>query len=183
MILLSRLPTELIRNIYKVYTFFKNILTVESKCYRKAFALSYLILPEFFNQIDLEKCWHWPIFPARRQASIFGSAQLNFCVRNGYRWTLCDSNTNFFLFTIQLLKCKTLLRICLPKSVSLHLCWHWPIFPDRRQSSIFGSAQLNFCVRNGYRWTLCDSNTNCGAPPETRTPDPLIKSQLLYQLS
>ena len=26
---------------------FKNILTVESKCYRKAFTLSYLILPEF----------------------------------------------------------------------------------------------------------------------------------------
>ena len=121
--------------------------------------------PEFFNQIESEKCWHWPIFPARRQASIFGSAQLNFCVRNGYRWTLCDSNTNFFPLSIQLLKCKTLLRICLPKSVLKHLCWHWPIFPDRRQSSIFGSAQLNFCVRNGYRWTLCDSNTNCGVAP------------------
>ena len=38
--------------------------------------------------------WHWPIFPARLRASIFGSAQLNFCVRNGYRWTLCVKNTN-----------------------------------------------------------------------------------------
>ena len=106
----------------------------------------------------MKKCWHWPIFPARRQASIFGSAQLNFCVRNGYRWTLCDSNTNFSLFLFNCKISKTLLR-GYPKSV--YLCWHWPIFPDRRQSSIFGSAQLNFCVRNGYRWTLCDSNTNC----------------------
>ena len=112
-----------------------------------------------FNQIESEKCWHWPIFPARRQASIFGSAQLNLCVRNGYRWTLCDSNTNFFvsLFNCQIRKQNAFKKF--PKSV--YLCWHWPIFPDRRQSSIFGSAQLNFCVRNGYRWTLCDSNTNC----------------------
>ena len=140
-----------------------------------------------------EKCWHWPIFPDRRQSSIFGSAQLNFCERNGNRWTLCDKSTNFFVL-YSFLKCKTLLR-GYPKSVLEHLCWHWPIFPDRRQSSIFGSAQLNFCERNGNRWTLCDKNTNlfrgsaaffslsAGAPPETRTPDPLIKSQLLYQLS
>ena len=45
------------------------------------------------------------------------------------------------------------------------MCWHWPIFPARRQASIFGSAQLNFCVRNGYRWTLCDKNTNYGVGP------------------
>ena len=42
-------------------------------------------------------CWHRPIFPARRQASIFGSAQLNFCVRNGNRWTLCANDTNFLV--------------------------------------------------------------------------------------
>ena len=146
-----------------------------------------------------EKCWHWPIFPARLRASIFGLAQLNFCVRNGYRWTLCSNNTNFFIYSL----------VVLPLRV---WGWHWPIFPVRRRTSIFGSAQLNFCVRNGYRWTLCVKNTNqlvagdkhrvhlcllfistsntllitfkiTGAPPGTRTPDPLIKSQLLYQLS
>ena len=35
------------------------------------------------------------------------------------------------------------------------LCWHWPIFPSRRQPSIFGTAELNFRVRNGNGWTLC----------------------------
>ena len=137
-----------------------------------------------------KKCWHWPIFPVGRPTSIFGSAQLNFCVRNGYRWTLCDKNTNsFFLFRF-----KTT-ALVLPIARPYHrlpclgcclasVCWHWPIFPVGRPTSIFGSAQLNFCVRNGYRWTLCDKNTNLhGAPSGTRTPDPLIKSQLLYQLS
>ena len=67
------------------------------------------------------------------------------------------------------------------------LCWHWPIFPGRLQPSIFGTAELNFRVRNGNGWTLCVKITDCsfefGAPSGTRTPDPLIKSQLLYQLS
>ena len=40
-------------------------------------------------------CRQWPIFPARLQASIFGSAELNFCVRNGNRWTLCGNITDF----------------------------------------------------------------------------------------
>ena len=42
-------------------------------------------------------CWHLPIFPARRHASIVGTTELNFCVRNGNRWTLCVNNTNFFM--------------------------------------------------------------------------------------
>ena len=29
-----------------------------------------------------------------------------------------------------------------------------PIFPDRRQSSIFGAGELNFCVRYENRWDL-----------------------------
>ncbi len=42
-------------------------------------------------------CWHLPIFPARRHASIVGTTELNFCVRNGNRWTLCVNNTNYSL--------------------------------------------------------------------------------------
>ena len=38
-----------------------------------------------------------PIFPARFQASIFGSVQLNFCVRNGNRWILHDMITGNFI--------------------------------------------------------------------------------------
>ena len=62
------------------------------------------------------------------------------------------------------------------------LCWRVPIFPGRFQPSIFGTTELNFCVRNGNRWTLCVNLTN-SAPSGIRTRDPLIKSQLLYQLS
>ena len=41
-------------------------------------------------------CWHWPIFPGRFQPSIFGADELNFCVRNGNRWTLIVKNTNYY---------------------------------------------------------------------------------------
>ena len=58
-------------------------------------------------------CWHLPIFPARRHASIVGTTELNFCVRNGNRWTLCVNNTNYSLslgvlsLSAHLLYCKT----------------------------------------------------------------------------
>ena len=41
-------------------------------------------------------------------------------------------------------------------------CWRIPIFPGRRQPSIVGTTELNFCVRNGNRWTLCVNLTNSG---------------------
>ena len=87
-------------------------------------------------------------------------------------------------------------------------CWRLPIFPCRRQHSIFGADELNFRVRNGNGWTLISMDTNylltvftplisffahfcctsvtvkvIGAPTGTRTQDTLIKSQVLYQLS
>ena len=40
-------------------------------------------------------------------------------------------------------------------------CKHQPIFPVRRQTSIFGRNELNFRVRNGNGWTLILINTNC----------------------
>ena len=40
------------------------------------------------------------------------------------------------------------------------MCWHLPIFPGRRQPSIFGTIGLNFCVRYGNRWTPYVINTN-----------------------
>ena len=48
----------------------------------------------------LTGCWHRPIFPSRFQLSIFGTAQLNFCVRNGNRWTLCVSGTNYYFDSV-----------------------------------------------------------------------------------
>ena len=41
------------------------------------------------------ECWLRPIFPVRLQTSIFGTAKLNFRVRNGNGWTLCVKNTNY----------------------------------------------------------------------------------------
>ena len=35
-----------------------------------------------------------------------------------------------------------------------------PIFPGRLQPSIFGASELNFCVRDGNRWTLTAINTD-----------------------
>ena len=35
-----------------------------------------------------------------------------------------------------------------------------PIFPGSRPPSIVGADELNFCVRDGNRWTLIAINTN-----------------------
>ena len=35
-----------------------------------------------------------------------------------------------------------------------------PIFPGRLQPSIVGRSELNFCVRDGNRWTLALISTN-----------------------
>ena len=37
-----------------------------------------------------------PIFPASHPASIVGADELNFCVRDGNRWTLIAINTNSY---------------------------------------------------------------------------------------
>ena len=48
------------------------------------------------------------------------------------------------------------LYLDMPRKVFyLPRCQHWAIFPCRFQQSIFATAELNFCVRNGNRWTLC----------------------------
>ena len=46
------------------------------------------------ESVDSRRCRHRPIFPSRFQLSIFGTAQLNFRVRNGNGWTLCVSGTD-----------------------------------------------------------------------------------------
>ena len=38
-----------------------------------------------------------PIFPGRLQPSIVSRNELNYCVRNGNRWTLTLISTNFML--------------------------------------------------------------------------------------
>ena len=59
--------------------------------YRLSYGGKYSKTPQRVNA----KCWRLPIFPGRRQPSIFGTTELNFCVRYGNRWTLSVINTNY----------------------------------------------------------------------------------------
>ena len=63
------------------------------------------------------KSWHLPIFPGRHHPSIFGTIELNFCVRNGNRCTLNVINTNFCfclstfdIIALYFLNCKRFLK-------------------------------------------------------------------------
>ena len=55
-----------------------------------------------------------PIFTARHQATIVGVSELNFCVRDGNRWTLTTINTNFLGYAPSKLNIKSfiLLSVC-----------------------------------------------------------------------
>ena len=46
-----------------------------------------------------------PIFPGSHPPSIVGVHELNFCVRDGNRWTLVAINTNFFPYTLKTEHC------------------------------------------------------------------------------
>ena len=45
-----------------------------------------------------------PIFPGSRPPSIVGVHELNFCVRDGNRWTLMTINTNYYIVQPKLLQ-------------------------------------------------------------------------------
>ena len=45
-----------------------------------------------------------PIFPGSHPPSIVGVHELNFCVRNGNRWTLMTINTNYIIVQLSLLQ-------------------------------------------------------------------------------
>ena len=52
-----------------------------------------------------------PIFPGSRPPSIVGADELNFCVRDGNRWTLIAINTNYMWVALNHLYIKRLLPI------------------------------------------------------------------------
>ena len=43
---------------------------------------------------------------------------------------------------------------CSAAELSRNMMWQQPILPDGCPSSTFGADELNFCVRNEYRWIL-----------------------------
>ena len=113
------------------------------------------------------KCWRLPIFTGRFQPTIFGTTELNFCVRDGNRWTLSVIDTNYLLplFSFQGLgdPCENRTRVAAVRGRSLNRLTNGPI--------LFGQSRLP------------SSNLFFGAPSGVRTRDTLIKSQVLYQLS
>ena len=69
-------------------------------------------------------------------------------------------NCDLFPDTIAFCNCRDGIRLLTAKEKTTRLSglsfWmqQQPIFPDRRQSSIFGASELNFCVRYENRWAL-----------------------------
>ena len=65
-----------------------------------------------------------------------------------------------------------------------------PIFPASHPASIVGANELNFCVRDGNRWTLIAINTNCkgeakrlGDPYRIRTDVNGVRGRCLNHLT
>ena len=122
-----------------------------------------------------------PIFPVRLQTSIFGAGELNFRVRDGNGWTLTAINTDLLSFEKESKQRKlgdfSLLTV---------------FFNDKSLYSILTQLSRENGDPCGNRTHVCGvrgrrlsrlTNGPFGAPSGTRTRDPLIKSQLLYQLS
>ena len=79
-----------------------------------------------FRLTSVVSCWRIPIFPGRLQPSIFGTTELNFCVRNGNRWTLCVNLTNSASMCYHRLLYHTSFTLSSLNLSSLHLiCYTW----------------------------------------------------------
>ena len=68
--------------------------------------------------------------------------------------SMASTAAGMFQGEIIIIKKATLVRVWLMLAL--------PIFPGRHQPSIVGANELNFCVRDGNRWTLIAINTNYG---------------------
>ena len=113
-----------------------------------------------------------PIFPARLQASIFGAGELNCRVRDGNGWTLTAINTNYFNWLA-------------PIKINYSIIQRSHYAVKRESLGKSGDPcgnRTHVCGVRGRRLSRL-TNGPFGAPSGIRTRDPLIKSQLLYQLS
>ena len=106
-----------------------------------------------------------PIFPGRLQPSIVGRSELNFRVRDGNGWTLALISTNYLH----------------RKAVTNNIVFSSAPFVKGKSGDPY---RIRTDVK-GVRGLCLNHLTNgpFGTPSGTRTQDPLIKSQLLYQLS
>ena len=152
-----------------------------------------------------------PIFPGRRQPSIFGASELNCRVRDGNGWTLTAISTDcvaasFISFASACGQSSLISLRLLPKSKPLRwvlilllkllntaslpiepasLGFDW--IPWNRKLPIVrcGSSFIstNFSVKIFFTSPGVSPLQGSGTPSGTRTLDTLIKSQVLYQLS
>ena len=74
-----------------------------------------LVSPEYFikckNRIQADAVsfvFALPIFPGSHPPSIVGAHELNFCVRDGNRWTLMAINTNLCGWVLPIFLCQML---------------------------------------------------------------------------
>ena len=118
-----------------------------------------------------------PIFPGSHPPSIVGANELNFCVRDGNRWILAAINTN---------SCRgyspLYVKGFIPMTSGLY---HSYKAMSRAYCLKSGDPYRIRTDVKGVRGLCLNHLTNgpFGAPSGTRTRDPLIKSQVLYQLS
>ena len=108
-----------------------------------------------------------PIFPASHPASIVGACELNFCVRDGNRWTLTAINTNFFRKAFAFLYVKALSSSNSFSSIALHnpLVKHYFLLPSlkllprfrrkKEQESVYRSRPKPFAVAGNVLNPLC----------------------------
>ena len=115
------------------------------------------------------------IFPGSRPPSIVDVCELNFCVRDGREperrlWRMqkgrseCSGRQMTKAFTPRNMPGtasgnRWTQKICLHISVEA-LMLALSIFPGSHPPSIVDVCELNFCVRDGNRWTLATINTN-----------------------
>ena len=119
-----------------------------------------------------------PIFPGSHPPSIVGVHELNFCVRDGNRWTLMTINTNSYGWVYPSF---------MSNAEASNSFWILPqetVFVNPKFKGFGDPYRIRTDV-NGVRGRCLNHLTNgpFGTPSGTRTRDPLIKSQLLYQLS
>ena len=124
-----------------------------------------------------------PIFPGPCGPSIVGTDELNFRVRDGNGWTLALIST-YFTFSEKKVSKEKFLRLFSPYRLS-NSKYYIRFCSIVKNHFINGDPYGNRTHVCGVRGRRLNRLTNgpCGAPSGIRTRDPLIKSQLLYQLS
>ena len=70
--------------------------------------------PYPFRDRACKRSRHLPIFTGRFQPTIFGTSELNFCVRNGNRWNLTVIDTGQRMTIVMLLSLSRITLSCYP---------------------------------------------------------------------